>query len=163
MVAHLYIELVELARVPWQVSVVVWSTTDLRRLSFRDSVGLLAFCGCRQGFCGTLLRRLQPTGFFFPGRKDKRLKFIVRHTIADIEYTCQGMLEKNKDFLRKDMMDVINASPDPVTSQLFAGVEIEAGKIGKGTLIASQFLKNLEKMIDIIGVRDRGWGSPRAV
>ncbi|PHJ20783.1 myosin c, partial [Cystoisospora suis] len=104
-----------------------------------------------EGFCGTLLRRLKPTGFFFEGRKDKRLKFIVRHTIADIEYTCEGMLEKNKDFLRKDMMDVINASPDPVTSQLFAGVEIEAGKIGRGTLIASQFLKNLEKMIGIIG------------
>ncbi|PFH33165.1 myosin C [Besnoitia besnoiti] len=104
-----------------------------------------------EGFLSTVLRRLGPTGFFMESRKDKKFKFLVRHTIADIEYTCQGMLEKNKDFLRKDTMDVIKASPDAVTRALFEGIEMEAGKIGKGTLIASQFLKNLEEMIGIIG------------
>nr|CEL67070.1 TPA: myosin D [Neospora caninum Liverpool] len=103
-----------------------------------------------EGFCGTILRRLGPSGFFFESRRDKRMKFVIRHTIADIEYTCEGMLEKNKDFLRKDAMDVIKESPDPVTKALFEGIEIEAGKIGKGTLIASKFLKNLEEMIGIM-------------
>ncbi|EPR64013.1 myosin C [Toxoplasma gondii GT1] len=103
-----------------------------------------------EGFCGTILRRLEPSGFFLESRRDKRLKFIIRHTIADIEYTCEGMLEKNKDFLRKEVMDVMKASTDPVTKALFEGIEIEAGKIGKGTLIASRFLKNLEEMIGIV-------------
>ncbi|OXB71425.1 UNVERIFIED_CONTAM: hypothetical protein H355_011126 [Colinus virginianus] len=105
-----------------------------------------------EGFCGTVVRRLKGTGFFFEAPKDKRMKFVVRHTIADIEYTCEGMMEKNKDFLRKEVMDILNASSNPVANQLFEGVIIEAGKIGKGALIASRFLKDLESMLDVIRV-----------
>lgn len=88
-----------------------------------------------------------------PSRKDQRIKFVVRHTIADIEYSCDGFLEKNQDFLKKEIVDVIKNSKNDVMAQLFEGVQVEAGKIGKGSLIASQFLKSLNSMIGIIRVR----------
>ncbi|KAL8453554.1 hypothetical protein Emag_001773 [Eimeria magna] len=100
--------------------------------------------------CGMIVRKLGGSGIVLPSRKDQRIKFVVRHTIADIEYSCDGFLEKNQDFLKKELVDVLQASFNRIMSELFKGVVVEAGKIGKGSLIASQFLRSLSSMIGII-------------
>lgn len=99
-----------------------------------------------------IVRKLGGKGIVLPSRRDQRIKFVVRHTIADIEYSCDGFLEKNQDFLKRELLDVLKESKDTVMSQMFEGVVVEAGKIGKGSLIASQFLRSLNSMIGIIRV-----------
>ncbi|KAL8270345.1 hypothetical protein Esti_005732 [Eimeria stiedai] len=103
-----------------------------------------------EALCGMIVRKLGSSGIVLPSRKDQRMKFVVRHTIADIEYSCDGFLEKNQDFLKKELVDVLQASSNRTMSELFKGVVVEAGKIGKGSLIASQCLRSLSSMIGII-------------
>ncbi|KAL8426640.1 hypothetical protein Efla_005897 [Eimeria flavescens] len=122
----------------------------------RDSVFAIIEDSCLgvratdEALCGMIVRKLSGDGIVLPARKDKRIKFLVRHTIADIEYSCDGFIEKNQDFLKKELVDVLQASSNKVMSELFKGVVVEAGKIGKGSLIASQFLRSLGSMIGII-------------
>ncbi|KAL8447765.1 hypothetical protein Emag_004173 [Eimeria magna] len=63
----------------------------------------------------------------------------------------QGFLFKNKDVLRPEMVEVVQASPNPVIRALFEGVKVEKGKIAKGSLIGSQFLAQLNKLMTLIG------------
>ena len=99
-----------------------------------------------------IVRKLGGRGVVLPSRRDQRIKFVVRHTIADIEYSCDGFLEKNQDILKKELLDVLKASPNAVMAGMFEDVVVEAGKIGKGSLIASQFLRSLSSMIGLIRV-----------
>ncbi|XP_026193989.1 myosin-B/C [Cyclospora cayetanensis] len=103
-----------------------------------------------EALCSMIVRKLANRGIVLPSRKDQRMKFVVRHTIADIEYSCDGFLEKNQDFLKRELLDTLKASHNPIMAQMFEGVIVEAGKIGKGSLIASQFLRSLNSMIGII-------------
>lgn len=109
-----------------------------------------------QALCGMIVRKLASSGVVLSSRKDQRIKFVVRHTIADIEYSCDGFVEKNQDFLKRELLDILKASQNKVMAELFENVQVEAGKIGKGLLIASQFLRSLSSMIETIKVRSIG-------
>ncbi|CDJ58648.1 myosin A, putative [Eimeria maxima] len=103
-----------------------------------------------EALCGMIVRKLGGKGVVLPSRRDQRIKFVVRHTIADIEYSCDGFLEKNQDILKKELVDVLKASSNRVMAEMFEGIVVEAGKIGRGSLIASQFLRSLNSMIGLI-------------
>lgn len=80
--------------------------------------------------------------------------FIVAHTIGDIQYNVTGFLFKNKDVLRAELVEVIQASPNPVTADLYAGVVVEKGKSAKGQLIGSQFLNQLLTLMELINITE---------
>ena len=46
---------------------------------------------------------------------------------------------------------VDQASGNPVVRALFEGVKVERGKMAKGSLIGSQFLAQLNKLMSLIG------------
>ena len=91
------------------------------------------------------------------------MNFCIGHTIADIQYNCDGFLEKNKDNLKLDIVETIKvinlayflqSSTMPTISSLFENVKIEPGKIGKGQLIASKFILSLNNLMELINTTD---------
>lgn len=89
---------------------------------------------------------------FKPAKVSPNINFLVSHTIGDIQYSAEGFLFKNKDVLRAEIMEVVQASTNVVVKELFAGIVMEKGKMAKGQLIGSQFLKQLEALMDLINV-----------
>ncbi|CDJ63030.1 hypothetical protein ENH_00032020 [Eimeria necatrix] len=87
---------------------------------------------------------------FKPAKVSPNINFLVCHTIGDIQYNAEGFLFKNKDVLRAEIMEVVQASSNSVVRDLFAGIVMEKGKIAKGQLIGSQFLRQLEALMDLI-------------
>ncbi|CDJ31473.1 LOW QUALITY PROTEIN: uncharacterized protein EMH_0067060 [Eimeria mitis] len=87
---------------------------------------------------------------FKPAKVSPNINFLVSHTIGDIQYSAEGFLFKNKDVLRAEIMEIVQASTNVVVKDLFAGIVMEKGKIAKGQLIGSQFLKQLEALMELI-------------
>eukprot|EP01071_Lankesteria_metandrocarpae_P005010 Lankesteria_metandrocarpae@DN3807_c0_g1_i1.p1 len=75
--------------------------------------------------------------------------FLVDHTIGEIQYNVRGFLAKNKDVLRPDLVEVVQASSNVLVSQLFEGFVVERGKM-KGDYIGAQFIKQLENLMALI-------------
>eukprot|EP00917_Polyrhabdina_sp_WS-2016_P014637 GHVP01031990.1.p1 GENE.GHVP01031990.1~~GHVP01031990.1.p1 ORF type:complete len:828 (+),score=177.56 GHVP01031990.1:27-2510(+) len=76
--------------------------------------------------------------------------FIIDHTVGVIQYNVTNFLFKNKDVLRPDLIECVQASTNPTVADLFAGVVIEKGKGMKGQLIGSQFLNQLTALMELI-------------
>ncbi|OXB71841.1 UNVERIFIED_CONTAM: hypothetical protein H355_013664, partial [Colinus virginianus] len=89
---------------------------------------------------------------FKPAKVAPNINFLVNHTIGDIQYNAEGFLFKNKDVLRAEIMEVVQQSTNPVVADLFAGIVMEKGKMAKGLLIGSQFLTQLQTLMDLINV-----------
>eukprot|EP00922_Rhytidocystis_sp_ex-Travisia-forbesii_P025993 GHVS01038103.1.p1 GENE.GHVS01038103.1~~GHVS01038103.1.p1 ORF type:complete len:437 (-),score=61.94 GHVS01038103.1:194-1504(-) len=77
-------------------------------------------------------------------------RFLVLHTIGPIHYSADNFLLKNKDVLRSEMVKVVQSSTNRLASALFEGVSVERGKLAKGQLIGSQFMSQLESLMDIL-------------
>ncbi|KAH0484363.1 MAG: uncharacterized protein KVP18_001882 [Porospora cf. gigantea A] len=78
------------------------------------------------------------------------VNFIIDHTVGEIQYNVENFLFKNKDVLRGELIEVVQASTNPVSLGLFEGVEVIKGKSAKGQLIGSQFLNQLSALMDLI-------------
>lgn len=89
---------------------------------------------------------------FKPAKVSPNINFLVNHTIGDIQYNAEGFLFKNKDVLRAEIMEIVQQSENPVVKQLFEGIVMEKGKMAKGLLIGSQFLNQLQSLMDLINV-----------
>eukprot|EP00918_Siedleckia_nematoides_P034379 GHVU01074793.1.p1 GENE.GHVU01074793.1~~GHVU01074793.1.p1 ORF type:complete len:178 (+),score=37.56 GHVU01074793.1:91-624(+) len=76
--------------------------------------------------------------------------FTIQHTIADIVYNATNFLLKNKDMLKAELTETVQASTNPCIAALFEGVVVVKGKLAKGQLIASQFSIQLQQMMGII-------------
>ncbi|CDI86233.1 myosin A, putative [Eimeria praecox] len=72
-------------------------------------------------------------------------------SILEDQCLAPGFIFKNKDVLRPEMVEVVQASGNPVVRALFEGVKVERGKMAKGSLIGSQFLGQLSKLMSLIG------------
>ncbi|KAH0488810.1 MAG: hypothetical protein KVP17_000609 [Porospora cf. gigantea B] len=79
-----------------------------------------------------------------------KTSFKITHTISDIEYDAAGFIGKNMDLLKADLAECCHAAESPVVTAMFSEVEVVRGKLAKGQLIASQFLKQLDEMMSII-------------
>lgn len=82
------------------------------------------------------------------------INFIIDHTIGQIAYNATGFLYKNKDYLRAELVEVMQQSSNPVAAGSFADVVVERGKLAKGQLIGSQFLGQLNELMTLINVRE---------
>eukprot|EP00917_Polyrhabdina_sp_WS-2016_P020973 GHVP01045222.1.p1 GENE.GHVP01045222.1~~GHVP01045222.1.p1 ORF type:complete len:809 (+),score=141.40 GHVP01045222.1:80-2428(+) len=101
-------------------------------------------------FVGSAFAGLKDSQILKKTKFDSHISFIVVHTIGEITYNATGFILKNKDVLRPEFVDLVNASTDPVVGALFAGIKVEKGKIGRGELIGSQFLLSLGSLMDLI-------------
>nr|AZL94460.1 myosin 2 [Nephromyces sp. MMRI]AZL94461.1 myosin 2 [Nephromyces sp. MMRI] len=87
---------------------------------------------------------------FQPAKVSPNVNFIIVHTIGAIQYNSETFLFKNKDILRPEIMEIVQKSENPLARQLFEGVVMEKGKMAKGLLIGSQFLSQLQSLMEII-------------
>eukprot|EP00917_Polyrhabdina_sp_WS-2016_P020972 GHVP01045215.1.p1 GENE.GHVP01045215.1~~GHVP01045215.1.p1 ORF type:complete len:667 (-),score=134.13 GHVP01045215.1:15-2015(-) len=78
------------------------------------------------------------------------IKFSIAHTIGDISYTATDFLMKNNDVLRPELVEIVQQSSNVVCKGMFEGVKVERGKLAKGQLIGSQFMRQLTSLMDLI-------------
>lgn len=110
----------------------------------------LAPGGADEKLVGSCKNNLKNNPAFQPARVGPNVNFLVIHTIGAIQYNSEGFLYKNKDVLRSELMEIVKKSPSKVTQQLFEGIVMERGKIAKGQLIGSQFLLQLQSLMELI-------------
>ncbi|KFG62498.1 myosin A [Toxoplasma gondii RUB] len=110
----------------------------------------LAPGGSDEKFLSTCKNALKGTTKFKPAKVSPNINFLISHTVGDIQYNAEGFLFKNKDVLRAEIMEIVQQSKNPVVAQLFAGIVMEKGKMAKGQLIGSQFLSQLQSLMELI-------------
>ncbi|OEH74173.1 hypothetical protein cyc_04385 [Cyclospora cayetanensis] len=108
-------------------------------------------CGSDEKLVSACSTKLKANAKFVPAKLDAQSAFNINHTIGCIKYNAQGFIFKNKDVLRPEMVEVVQGSGNPVVRALFEGVKVEKGKMAKGSLIGSQFLAQLNKLMTLIG------------
>lgn len=80
----------------------------------------------------------------------KALRFVIVHTVADIEYSAMGFVDKNSDYLKPELVEAAKGSHSSMMREMFEDIEVVRGSLGKGQLIASQFSLQLDEMMSII-------------
>ncbi|PFH35758.1 myosin A [Besnoitia besnoiti] len=110
----------------------------------------LAPGGSDEKFLSNCKNMLKGSTKFKPAKVSPNINFLIAHTVGDIQYNAEGFLFKNKDVLRAEIMEIVQQSTNPVVAQLFAGIVMEKGKMAKGQLIGSQFLAQLQSLMELI-------------
>eukprot|EP00920_Eleutheroschizon_duboscqi_P009235 GHVT01021103.1.p1 GENE.GHVT01021103.1~~GHVT01021103.1.p1 ORF type:complete len:782 (-),score=166.30 GHVT01021103.1:722-3067(-) len=110
----------------------------------------LAPGGNDEKFVGACKTALKGNERFLPAKVSANINFLVIHTIGAIQYNAEGFLFKNKDILRAELLDIVKASENQTVRELYEGITMERGKMAKGQLIGSQFLKQLQSLMDLI-------------
>lgn len=54
-----------------------------------------------------------------PNFESRGSKFLIKHYAGEVLYTVQGMTDKNKDQLSKDILDLIETSKEPFLQTIF--------------------------------------------
>lgn len=87
--------------------------------------------------------------------KVKRTQFIINHYAGSVTYETVGFMEKHRDTLQKDLLDLIQLSSMPLLPQLFEEPEVVGeennGRNKKGPKsLGSQFKTSLAQLMDNI-------------
>lgn len=84
--------------------------------------------------------------------------FGIKHYAGEVMYTVSGILEKNKDSVAEEMIELMKASRDPWVSRIFADkVEVEKPKPGRPmgggskTTAATYFKNQLTSLVNTLG------------
>ncbi|KAG5188336.1 myosin-like protein, partial [Tribonema minus] len=87
-----------------------------------------------QTFAGNLYKHLSSHPRFKSGH-DLRVdyKFMVQHYAGDITYETEGFLEKNRDTLHSEGIDLLNSSSSPLLTALGSSVLLQAHARGRAT------------------------------
>eukprot|EP01069_Polyplicarium_translucidae_P007657 Polyplicarium_translucidae@DN3137_c0_g1_i2.p1 len=110
----------------------------------------LAPGGTDEKFLSAAVSALKDQPKFVKAKVGANINFLVDHTIGEIQYSVVDFLFKNKDVLRGELVEVVQASPNETIRGLFEGVVIEKGKMPKGQLIGSQFMTQLGALMELI-------------
>ncbi|OLL21841.1 Myosin-1 [Neolecta irregularis DAH-3] len=54
-----------------------------------------------------------------PHFQQRQGQFLIKHYAGDVTYTINGMTDKNKDVLSKDLLDLLSSSNSPFVAQIF--------------------------------------------
>nr|AAQ88310.1 myosin A [Gregarina polymorpha] len=114
----------------------------------------LAPGGSDEKFLSAVYSTLKGSTKVYAAKVGGNQNFIVAHTIGEIQYLVEGFLFKNKDVLRAELVEVVQASTNVVSKELFAGVVVEKGKSAKGQLIGSQFMNQLSRLMELINATE---------
>ncbi|KAJ8576758.1 hypothetical protein ON010_g2452 [Phytophthora cinnamomi] len=87
--------------------------------------------------------------------KVKRTQFIINHYAGSVTYETVGFMEKHRDTLQKDLLDLIQLSSLPLLPELFVDSEIVTeGGSGRGKKapksLGSQFKTSLAQLMENI-------------
>jgi len=109
-----------------------------------------------QTFLGKLNRNLGKNAYY-DNPKDEKLganveatEFIVKHYAGDVEYSPSGMIQKNKDTLFRDLIDLMGTSTETHYQALFPESK-EADTHKKPVTAATQFRGQMQKLIATLG------------
>lgn len=73
----------------------------------------------------TFLEKLHTNHEKHPYYEKPRLtktNFVIKHYAGEVSYECKGYLDKNKDTLQDDLLDVLISSKDKFISNMFSGM-----------------------------------------
>ena len=87
---------------------------------------------------------------FLPGKVSPNLSFIVVHTIGPVQYSAKNFLQKNKDILRSELVQLVQNSSNQLVRELFKEIAVQRGKLAKGQLNGSKFFNQLKDLIQCI-------------
>ncbi|CEG45057.1 myosinlike protein [Plasmopara halstedii] len=86
--------------------------------------------------------------------KVKRTQFIINHYAGSVTYETVGFMEKHRDTLQKDLLDLIQLSSLPLLPELFEDPEVPEESNGRGKKapksLGSQFKTSLAQLMDNI-------------
>ncbi|CRH01004.1 hypothetical protein PRELSG_1135200 [Plasmodium relictum] len=87
---------------------------------------------------------------YIKNKSSNSKKFTISHSIGKIEYTTDDFIFKNKDVIKSEFIDIAKSSPNEFFQNLFKDCFIEKGKLSKRFLISSQYIKQLDHLINEI-------------
>ncbi|CRG93710.1 hypothetical protein PGAL8A_00141600 [Plasmodium gallinaceum] len=87
---------------------------------------------------------------YIKNKSSNAKKFTISHSIGKIEYTTDDFIFKNKDVIKSEFIDISKSSSNEIFQNLFKDCIIEKGKLSKRLLISSQYIKQLDKLINEI-------------
>jgi len=92
--------------------------------------------------------------------KDRELQFTVHHYAGSVMYTATGWLERNKDNISDDVIELMRSSKNSIIAEVFAaegvkqenadGAEKKVTKAGADT-VATKFKSSLSQLMETIG------------
>eukprot|EP00124_Ichthyophonus_hoferi_P004680 Ihof_evm2s546 gene=Ihof_evmTU2s546 len=88
--------------------------------------------------------------------------FVIHHFAAKVSYTIDGFLDKNKDSVSEELLEVLSTSKEPFVMELFGPnafhhEQAQKNSQGQGsakakvTTVGSQFKQSLQNLMDTIG------------
>eukprot|EP00937_MAST-01D_sp_MAST-1D-sp2_P004213 g4213.t1 len=115
-------------------------------------------CIVPQGSDGSLLKKLDKSlggRPHYSAHADSRAGlFVVQHYAGDVTYSVEGLLDKNRDTLHNDLLELGAASAAPLIAQLFAAeAESKRHSVKRAPSAGSQFKAQMAELIAVIGAR----------
>jgi len=155
--------------IPWSNSDFVDNALCLELIEKKPG-GVLSIldeeCIMPQGADETFLEKLtkhavdQAKNPHFRTTKNRRQQFIIVHYAGEVTYTVQGFLEKNKDELQPQVVDMMRAAGFAFVPELFAeaaGAKVAGGKRASSLMFDSitfQFKTQLAQLMEAINKTD---------
>jgi len=116
--------------------------------------------GSDSGFCNKLIKKYKGHRRFDEIRT-KPTWFVIKHFAGPVQYATEGFLDKNKDQLNTDIIDVMASSSEPLLAKLFvedakyAKKPVEEAPSGGGKkkkiyTVSAEFKDQLTSLMDIV-------------
>eukprot|EP01114_Cavostelium_apophysatum_P017815 TRINITY_DN5376_c0_g1_i1.p1 TRINITY_DN5376_c0_g1~~TRINITY_DN5376_c0_g1_i1.p1 ORF type:complete len:951 (-),score=287.82 TRINITY_DN5376_c0_g1_i1:42-2894(-) len=96
-----------------------------------------------------------PSHAHFEKPRLSRTTFIVKHYAGDVAYDTTGFLEKNKDTLQDDLIDLMQSSSLPFVKSLLE--KPDKKNKGKKPTVGGEFKLQLEMLMTIINSTEPHW------
>eukprot|EP00928_Gymnodinium_smaydae_P073618 TRINITY_DN5679_c0_g1_i1.p1 TRINITY_DN5679_c0_g1~~TRINITY_DN5679_c0_g1_i1.p1 ORF type:complete len:1355 (-),score=315.87 TRINITY_DN5679_c0_g1_i1:87-4151(-) len=87
----------------------------------------------------------------------KEVQFSVRHYAGSVTYTTTGWLERNKDIVSDDLLEMLRASKNPLVAEVFApqedasaAADAKGGAKSAASTVATKFKASLAQLMEAI-------------
>ncbi|KAG7265495.1 hypothetical protein CRUP_003584, partial [Coryphaenoides rupestris] len=114
-----------------------------------------------KGTDGTMLHKLNSQHKFnanyIPPRSSYETQFGIQHFAGVVHYETRGFLEKNRDSLHTDIIQLVHSSKNKFIKQIFqtdVAMGMETRK--RSPTLSSQFKRSLEMLMRTLSLFDRG-------
>eukprot|EP00929_Paragymnodinium_shiwhaense_P025618 TRINITY_DN15447_c0_g1_i1.p1 TRINITY_DN15447_c0_g1~~TRINITY_DN15447_c0_g1_i1.p1 ORF type:complete len:1423 (-),score=349.76 TRINITY_DN15447_c0_g1_i1:57-4325(-) len=148
------------------------------RIEFKDNAPVLALIESKMGICAMLNEEgVRPKGsdenfvaklgtvhkedpaFSRPKLgAQKELQFAIKHYAGTVTYTATGWLDRNKDSISDDVVDLLRSSQNPIIAEVFAeapgdkaATDAPAGKKMGSDTVVTKFKTSLAQLMETVG------------
>jgi len=89
------------------------------------------------------------------GKGDARAGlFVIEHYAGNVTYSVEGLLDKNRDTLSNDLVELGAASSVPTIAKLFEAEQKAGLSVKKAPSAGTQFKTQMQELIAVIGARE---------